>query len=252
MIPRVEAVIVCVDYADFLSVTLPENLPHLDDLVIVTSPEDRATQTVCSRYGVRCIPTEVFRRDAASKFNKSRAINHGLAHLCQTGWVLHLDADIVLPMRTRHMLANAELDPTVLYGMDRVNCPSYEEWAAFKARPEVQYEWRCLVKPPRNWPLGARIAHEDYGGYMPIGFAQLWNPGKSGVSRYPMKVDGNAEHTDVLHAAQWPRRRRALLPELIAIHLESEPAPMGANWGGRKTRRFGPAPASINQAPTVY
>jgi hypothetical protein len=90
-------------------------------------------------------------------------------------------------------------------------------------------------------PFGARIAHFDYGGYCPLGFFQLWNVNRSGIHRYPVQFQGTAEHTDVLHAIQWDRRDRALIPELIAIHLETKSdkaTTMGANWSGRTTPEF--------------
>lgn len=37
---RIEAVTVCVGYGDFLAVTVRENQYLLDDLVVVTSPDD--------------------------------------------------------------------------------------------------------------------------------------------------------------------------------------------------------------------
>jgi len=235
---KIEAVVICLGYDDFLQATLPHNLPHVDHLTVVTSPEDKATQSFCHRVGVPCLPTHVFFREGGA-FNKARGINYGLANQRCDDWILHLDADIVLPPMTRKMLMNAELQEDCIYGIDRVNCPSHDEWEAFLASPELQYEWSCLVKPPRTWPLGARIAHGDYGGYVPIGFFQLFHG--SAWKRYPIVQDGDAEHTDVLHGIRWDRPKRVLLPEIIAIHLESEPAPMGVNWKGRKTRRFGPA-----------
>lgn len=50
-------------------------------------------------------------------------------------------------------------------------------------------------------------------------------------------------------ALQWDRRKRALIPELLVAHLESEAAPTGANWEGRTTARFGPQPQA-NTADT--
>ena len=38
---RLEAVTVCVDYADYLEETLPFLLPHVDDLVVITTPGGR-------------------------------------------------------------------------------------------------------------------------------------------------------------------------------------------------------------------
>jgi hypothetical protein len=34
------------------------------------------------------------------------------------------------------------------------------------------------------------------------------------------------------------RQNRHVIPEIVGIHLESEPAPNGANWRGRQTRPF--------------
>jgi hypothetical protein len=82
-----------------------------------------------------------------------------------------------------------------------------------------------------------RIAIRDYGGYVPIGFYQMWH-GSTG-RRYPI-AKGNAEHTDVLHSIQWDEQKRHLIPEIIGVHLMSNPAPLGANWQGRTTPRFGP------------
>jgi hypothetical protein len=233
-------VTVCVNYADFLQSVIPENIAHIDEWTIVTSPDDGDTKRLCKQWGLKCLPTRVFWSDD-SKFNKARGINYGLANSSCKGWMLHLDADTVLPPRTRHFLDGAALDTTAIHGIDRVNCVGYPAWAEFKASPEIQFEWSCLVKAPRGrqWGLGARIAHRDYGGYVPLGFFQLWHR-DSGITRYPIVQDGDAEHTDVLHSLQWERGKRVLIPEILAIHLESEASPMGANWKGRTTKPFRP------------
>jgi hypothetical protein len=250
-----EAVTVCVNYADFLEETIPFNLPQIDLWTIVTTPEDTQTQKLCARYGLRCLKTECFYRDAERpRINKSRGINYALAHHSHAGWMLHLDADIILPPQFRRMIENAELDPECVYGMDRVNCSGSDAWDAFRhaPSPELQYEWSCLVKPPLGMALGARISHGDYGGYCPIGFFQLWNPRGSGINRYPTLVEGDAEHTDVLFAIQWPRSRRHLLPEGFCIHLESS-GEFGANWHGRKTPAFrGGARPDRGPRPVAY
>lgn len=238
---RLEAVVICVDYADYLAETLPFLLPHVDDVVVVTTPGDGRTHRVCKRYGVRHLPTRCFYREG-EVFNKARGINYGLSNLGLDDWVLHVDADIVLPSRTRYLLDHVDLDTSKLYGCDRVHCVGRAAWDDMKADPELQYEWSCLVRPPRRWSLGARIAHMEYGGYCPIGFFQLWNPSGSGVSRYPRVGQGTAEHSDVLHAIQWDRQDRGLIPELIGIHLETkakgDARSMGQNWSGRTTPEF--------------
>jgi hypothetical protein len=246
----IEAVTVCVNYSDFLAEAIPHNLPLLDLWTIVTTHEDRATQALCAKHGIHCLMTDVFYRDVEKpRINKSRGINYGLMHHGQAGWMLHLDADIVLPPQFRRMLENADLDEACLYGMDRVDCPDSAAWDKYLANPHQQYQWRYLLIPP-PWKLGARIAHGDFAGYVPPGFFQLWHPGKSGVTRYPIKVEGDMEHTDVLHAVQWERRKRILIPEGWCIHLSSA-GEFGANWRGRKTPPFRPAAATPPpQAPS--
>jgi hypothetical protein len=66
----------------------------------------------------------------------------------------------------------------------------------------------------------------------------MWNPIKSGVYNYPLEHT-SAARTDVLFARKFPRKKRALIPEIVAIHLDSEELlEMGKNWEGRKTVPF--------------
>jgi glycosyltransferase involved in cell wall biosynthesis len=232
---QIEAVIVCNGYADFLEQTLPENLQHLDRVVVVTSPDDKETHALCNKYGVDFLDTDVF-YDRGDAFNKGRAINLGLSHCRHKDWLLHLDADILLPHRSRAMLEHAKLNPKNVYGADRLNVVGWEKWQEHRSKVVPQFQYRYLVNPPGEFPIGARLLHNEYG-YCPIGYFQLWH--SSAHRKYPIH-QGSAEHTDVLFSVQWPRERRVLLPELFVFHLESEKAKMGANWQGRKTKRFGP------------
>ncbi|MBO0951208.1 hypothetical protein [Fibrella forsythiae] len=93
---KIEAVTVCVNYADFLVQILPHIRGLFDRLVVVTTPADRYTQQVCEYYRVECIQTDAFYDDGAV-FNKAKGINAGLARLEMDGWVVHLDSDIYLP-----------------------------------------------------------------------------------------------------------------------------------------------------------
>lgn len=233
---KLEGVTVCVNYADFLAHTLPDNLQHFDRFVVVTHPSDKATQALCTKFGVDCIKTEVM-HDDGDKFNKGRCANLGLSHLRHDGWIVHLDADIVLPHRFRPMLAHAKLDTTNLYGADRLNCPSYETWQACRQKLVPQHQWRFLVTPVGEFPLGSRLLHQEYG-WCPIGYFQMWHASQQ--RSYPIN-HGSAEHSDVLFAVQWPRPKRILLPEFFVTHLESGASEFGANWQGRKTKPFGPA-----------
>lgn len=234
-IMRIEAVIVCKDYSDFLEHSLKENIQHLDRIVVVTHPNDKATQLLCTKFGVDFVDTEVMHHNG-DKFNKGRAINLGLSHLRHDDWLLHLDADIVLPHGFRKTLQLAHLEKEKVYGCDRLNTKSFEHWMAHKDKGVPQHQWRYMVTPQAEFPLGSRLLHQEYG-YCPIGFFQLWH--SSAGRKYPI-VSGSAEHSDVLFAVQWARKHRILLPEIFVYHLESEQGPMGQNWEGRRSKHFGP------------
>lgn len=246
-----EGVITCVNYGDFLAASLPLNRGVFDHLVVVTSPEDRHTQRLCEHYDVHCLTTDDFTAES-QPFNKGRGINAGLSLLKRAGWLVHLDADIVLPPKAREILRGVPLDPLTIYGIDRVNCRSYLDWTRFLRLPALQHELDVFVHPG-PFRLGTRIAKSEHQGYIPIGYFQLWCGAAFPERRYP-EQHADAARSDMLFALQWPRLRRQLLPELFAVHLESQPAAMGANWQGRTTQPFGPAPlvdALGAVAPTV-
>jgi glycosyltransferase involved in cell wall biosynthesis len=245
---RIEALVTCWNYADFLAETLDSVVAFADEVLVVTHPDDKRTISLCEHRGVRCEPTATWARHGAT-LDKAAAINHGLRHLPMADWVAHLDADIWMPAESRRIVENAELDPAKVYGCSRCNCVGHEAWDEFRAAP-----WsngrppHYIVSPYRGMDVGGHISHPAYGGYVPIGFFQLWNPKASGVAKYPEVQRGDAEHTDVLFAVQgrWSdRMNRVHLAELLAVHLVSgKGGPMGANWHGRKTPPFRPPAGS--------
>lgn len=247
---KLSAVIICVDYSDFLAHTLPLNRSQFDSIVVVTSTADVYTQQLCTHYRVRCVQTDVFFKNNVGPrgFNKGAGINEGLAVIDQSDWLVHMDADIVLPFRTRDILESLPLDPRCIYGVDRMMCKSHEDWMRFIVNPELQHTDDIYVTA-NAFPLGSRIARlrghpPNDLGYVPIGFFQLWHPGQSGIHVYPDQHT-NAGRSDMLFACQWGRPRRHLIPEIVAIHLESGENEQGANWNGRKSSCFGPTPGSV-------
>lgn len=239
----IEAVVVCVNYADFLAWTLPANRWQFDRMVVVTTPDDIDTQNLCERYNVECVVTDTFYENG-DVFAKGRGINAGLERLTKRDWVLHMDADIFLPPKTRMILNNLPLDPTKLYGADRLMCPSAEEFAKFlDCPPPIQSDW--VFVHPTAFPMGVRLAQyqDPGGGYVPIGYWQLWNPTGSGVDRYPER-HGDASRTDFQFGTSWPREQRELLPEVVLIHLETANG-LALNWEGRQTPPFRLAPQRV-------
>lgn len=232
---KIEALTVCLNYSDFLEHTLPANMQQVDYMLVVTHPDDKRTQQLCKKFGVDFVETEIFHENGDA-FNKAKGINLGLSHLRHDGWLLHTDADILLPPGFRARLVQSKLNERCIYGADRLNTRNFEHWEKHKHKIIPQHQWRYLVKAPSEFPMGARLIHSEYG-YCPIGYFQLWH--SSQHRQYPVN-SGSAEHSDVLFAVQWPRERRLLLPEMFVYHLESdESAKMGTNWQGRVTPVFG-------------
>jgi hypothetical protein len=234
-----EGIIVCVNYSDFLSHTLPFNKSIFNHLIVVTSPEDEQTKSLCDYYNVECVVTDEFTKNG-DPFNKARGINAGLNKLSRKDWVIHLDADMYLPPLTRGILERISLEPKNIYGIDRMMCPNFEEWIKFISCPRQTHTGWVYIHPTA-FPIGVRIGEYMSEGYEPIGFFQMWNPKASGVYLYP-ELHGAADRTDVLFAKKWARKNRGLIPEIIGVHLDSENSTineMGKNWNGRKTNYFG-------------
>lgn len=230
-----EAVVICDKYHDFLAKTLPHNKFQFDRIVVVTSAEDKQTQRICEHYHVECIKTDAL-NTRWGKLCKGAGINIGLQALNLQNWVVHMDADILLPPQAKLLLEQADLDPRFIYGIDRFNVRGYQNYAEFLDMPKLQHECNTYVHL-NAFPLGTRIMHAHEQGYMPLGFFQMWNPKTSGVTSYP-EGHTTAGREDTLFSGQWKRRERVLIPEIVGYHLESDDASMAANWNGRTTAPF--------------
>ena len=158
-----------------------------------------------------------------------------------------MDCDIVLPHRFRKLLNVAELSADTIYGIDRFLVKSWDDWKKIKDSQFMQgggldYNCRSSVTT-NNLEVGTRWVHPEFG-YVPIGFFQLFHSSQDEwkgirVKNYPSSHN-SACRTDVQFGLKWDRDKRAIIPEIVACHLESEPALKGANWNGRCTKWFGP------------
>lgn len=233
----IEAVVVCDKYSDFLAQTIPHNKFLFNKIVVVTSYEDKQTQRICEYHHVMCLKCDGMMA-RKGEFHKGKGINAGLAQLSMNNWTVHIDADIYLPPQTRILLERANLDPSFIYGIDRFNVRGYQKWAKFLSMPQLQQECDAYIHM-NAFPLGTRLMHNFSGGYLPIGYFQMWNPVVSGIKTYP-EEHTSAGRGDTLFAEQWHRSKRALIPEIIGYHLESIDASMALNWSGRQSAPFIP------------
>lgn len=217
-----ETVMVCVNYADFLSLTLPFNKKHFNNIVVVTDKDDYNTQDICNTHNVNCIKTDRLYEEGA-KFNKGKAINDGISVLTRKEWVLITDADMIMPKDLRVKLENKKLDQNHIYGTSRLICPNYNEWLSY-----LEDESICL-----NWK------HQKRRINIGVGFFQLVNSNNEiikGHTNWYSEKFAHCARSDRYFWRSFPESARKKLKDIIPIHLGDDN--MGANWNGRTTPKW--------------
>lgn len=143
MSKKLEGIIVCKDYSDFLSITLPINKIHFDNVLIVTSLEDIETQELCKKEGVEFVIYQDFNKNGA-KFNFGGARSYGLQNLKYNDWVIILDGDIIMPNNFRELF-NIEIeDINKFYGSYRRFIPSLEDYKNLKNGLKTKDEFLAI------------------------------------------------------------------------------------------------------------
>lgn len=214
----IEAIVVCVDYDDYLAETLPYVREAVDRLLVVSASRDSDTPRVCENLNVECLTTDAFFDDGAV-FWKGRAINAGLRCLSRSDWILHLDADIAM----MHPLNCDGLDPHCLYTAPRLPVLGREEWRA------IQRGAFITTREPKKM-------YYKRGNLLPCGYFQLWN-----VRQNPFWYDErskDASKSDWAFNENFPPERRRILDDIAVYHLEMPGDNIKANWQGRRTPRF--------------
>lgn len=188
---RLSYLTVSVNYADYLGVATHHNRPHFDDMWVVTTPQDAATQGVCIRERLTPVMTDAFYRNGAT-FNKGLALNEGLNALASTNpeWIAIMDADTFVgpDFRTRieELAATSKLDKDWMYGARRVLLPTWADYEGLWTRELDSYAcpdgfcfgWLQLInwnseaikgcKPGEWYPGGRDCTEIDWK------FRQLW------------------------------------------------------------------------------
>jgi hypothetical protein len=236
----IEAVVPCVNYDDFLRITLPNNRVVLPAITILTAPWDRRTADLAAEYDLKLIVTDAWHR--GGPFNKGRALNEWLETIVSpkhnATWALVLDADVLLPKG--HGIEVEDLDPAGLYSARRRMCEDYESFLKFAMglRSLETFPLQIpLVKNGRVW--GHRPTSNPAGlqGYM-----QLWCPlhGR-GMKRFP--ETGTAGKYDVEFGLSFPQSGRSFLRNYEVLHLGRS----RINWAGRISTRWGESEDHLQQ-----
>ena len=227
---RLQTVIACVHYDDFLALTLLHNLPLLDAATVLTSPHDAATIALANRLGVPLFLTEAWH--TGGPLNKALALNEWLTHasaMAPDAWFMSLDADILLFTPVPECLP--QLDPTCLYGPRRRMCDTPQ------ALQDLLHGRRSLQDLPLEPPITVNLKMGEAGAEVAVnpaalsGYFQLWHQA-AGEPRL-FQPTGTAQTYDVLFGLQWPEQQRVLL-DWEVVHL----GPTQVNWSGRQSERW--------------
>lgn len=203
------AILVCVDYADLLEITLPYNRQHFEEVCVVTSFEDERTLQVCSRInGVRVFVTDAFYRDGA-KFNKWLALELALDEFGRYGWLCLMDADVLWPKQVDF----GQLQIGKLYTPRR---RMMEDIVHSQIPPESS--WKVFPTHPQE---------REFAGYTQLFHADDLVLGPAPWHETNWRHAGGA---DSFFQAKWKPENK-IRPAFEVLHL----GPAGKNWCGRST-----------------
>jgi hypothetical protein len=222
----VRAILVSVDYADILSVTLPYNRHHFTDVYVITTNEDKETQRVCSENQTQVLTTDLFYRYGAA-FNKWGAMEYGFNMIGRTGWLCMMDADVLIPKEARF-----DLNPGCIHSCrrniikDLTQCesiPTEESWSNFPTSP--------------------------YDSEPAIGYLMAFYAQDAVLKERPWfrKVQ-HAGAADSYFHERWKPENKIQLPFSV-LHLGED----RRNWCGRVTRGFdGQLPKSWPRSQVLF
>ena len=132
----ITALLVSVNYSDYLEIALPYNSLQFDQIIILTIESDKSCQEACSKYSnVKCLvfPDDILKKNG-KVFNKGAILNKGLEYLNDIGysdWLVLTDSDIIFPENFREVLLSKEKDSNILYGMIRRHCIDLQTFKLF-------------------------------------------------------------------------------------------------------------------------
>lgn len=201
-----KAIIVSVNYADTLAITIPTILRHFKHVTIVTDFSDIDTWNL-ARDNVTILRTHSFYK-SGSVFNKGAAMDEALCNA--SGWTCILDADICLP----HNLPLSELNK------DCIHTP----YRRILEKPG-------LIPNDKEWHNLPRVNDRE-----PAGYFQLFHTSSQFFGSRPWYESKwtTAQGCDSVFSARWPRQNWKFLSEFEVLHL----GPIKVNWSGRVSEKW--------------
>ena len=210
IISKIDIIIVSVNYNDYLSITLPENLKYNKNITVVTIGRDKECQRICENLGVRCIVSNRIYQNG-DEFNKGKAINDGIKSLDNPDWILLLDADTFLTEDINNHLQNKLFTNDTLIICKRLIVENHDDYLKWK-----------------NGSTDVGIFEKAQG----FGYFQLFNRKNlnGSINLYPENYT-NASSSDLYFRSKFNSKIEI---ESYVVHLGET----NKNWSGRVTKEF--------------
>jgi len=225
-----KAILVSVEYADLLAITLPYNRHHFDDVMVVTAPKDEATLAVAVANHCQTHVTNSFHANGAA-FNKWAALEEALDRFNRgdKGWLCIMDADVAWP---RKLVVSGNAEQCLL-----MDCSALSN----KPKRVSTLLPGCLYGPLRRMsPMCAAVPPEEEWARLPIhrnigewaGYSQIFHTNDRHLGAPPWHQTDwtHAGGADSFFQAKWPDDCKRRLPFEV-LHIGEA----GVNWCGRAT-----------------
>ena len=207
MSQHLRAITVCVDYADYLAITLAYNRHHFNEVMVVTVHRDVETWEVAKRFGASPFMTQAF-YDEGEIFNKWKALEEAFDCYGRHGWICNMDADVLWPKTI----------PPLNLEFGNLYAPYRRMMADFTGD----------IPPENTWAKYRR--HRNVAEW--AGYSQIFHAEDSCLENPPWH-EINWKHAggaDSFFQKKWPRHKK-IRPDFEVLHLGSA----GTNWCGRAT-----------------
>lgn len=202
------AILVSVEYADLLEITLPYNRHHFDEVMVVTNETDAAAEEIAQVNGARVHQTDAFYRRGAV-FNKWLALEEGLDAYGRHGLLCVMDADVLWPEK-----------------INPVPVERGQLWAPYR---RMLKDFSGEIPPENQWLNYPR--HRNVNEW--AGYSQIFHADDPCLGPPPWhEVDwSHAGGADSFFQRRWPKAKK-FRPDFEVLHLGAA----GTNWCGRTTQ----------------
>lgn len=206
--PPLRAIIVCVNYWDFLQITLPFNRHHFSEVMIVTDFKDHKTVDIANDNDCRVHKTDAFYYKGSS-FAKWRALEEAFDVYGRYGWLVNMDSDVLWP-------------PTL---------PDDFTLEVGKLYTPLRHMFKDMNKPipkdPKEWPQYQ--IHRNIREW--AGYSQIFHADDPHLPTPPPWFDVSWKHAggaDSFFQRMWEPHNK-IRPSWNCLHI----GPDGSNWSGR-------------------